>query len=81
MYNIHIMLIYDEKQKEYIYNWRKNNPEKFKEYMRKKSKEYYQKNRDKILQQKKSKRIQESKEESSSVVESSSSLSITLNPL
>ncbi len=50
------MIIYDEKQKEFIYNWRKNNPEKFKEYMRIKCKEYYQRNREKILQQKKKKR-------------------------
>ena len=72
------MIIYDEKQREYIYNWRKNNPDKFKEYMRKKSKEYYQRNREKILQQKKLKRVQLSKEDNSDIV--SSSLSINLNP-
>ena len=60
------MIIYDEKQREYIYNWRKNNPEKFKEYMRKTSKEYYQRNKEKILQQKKLKRVQLSKEDNSS---------------
>ncbi len=49
------MIIYDEKQKEFIYNWRKNNPDKFKEYMRIKCKEYYRRNREKILQQKKRK--------------------------
>ena len=60
------MLIYDEKQKEYIYNWRKNNSEKFKEYMRKKSKEYYQRNKYKKMQHKKSKRVQTTNEDKSS---------------
>jgi hypothetical protein len=73
------MIIYDEKQKEFIYNWRKNNPEKFKEYMRIKCKEYYQRNREKILQQKKKKR-EILKSQSSGNVSGSSMEEASLNP-
>jgi hypothetical protein len=73
------MIIYDEKQKEFIYNWRKNNPEKFKEYMRIKCKEYYQRNREKILQQKKKKR-EILKSQSSGNVSGSSIEVASLNP-
>ena len=73
------MIIYDEKQKEFIYNWRKNNPEKFKEYMRIKCKEYYQRNREKILQKKKEKR-ENLKSQSSGNVSGSSLEVASLNP-
>ncbi len=73
------MIIYDEKQKGFIYNWRKNNPEKFKEYMRIKCKEYYQRNREKILQQKKKKR-EILKSQSSGNVSGSSMEVASLNP-
>jgi hypothetical protein len=73
------MIIYDEKQKEFIYNWRKNNPDKFKEYMRIKCKEYYRRNREKILQQKKEKR-EKLKSQSSGNVSGSSLEVASLNP-
>ncbi len=73
------MIIYDEKQKEFIYNWRKNNPDKFKEYMRIKCKEYYRRNREKILQQKKEKR-EKLKSQSSATVSGSSLEVASLNP-
>jgi hypothetical protein len=70
------MLIYDEKHKEYIYNWRKNNPEKFKEYINKKNKEYYQRNKEKILENLRIKRANLKTQSSTA-----SSDLITLNPL
>jgi hypothetical protein len=73
------MIIYDEKQKEFIYNWRKNNPDKFKEYMRIKCKEYYQKNKEKILLKKKEKR-EKLKAQSSGNVSGSSLEVASLNP-
>jgi RecA-family ATPase len=73
------MIIYDEKQKEFIYNWRKNNPDKFKEYMRIKCKEYYRRNREKILQQKKEKR-EKLKSQSSGNVSGSSLEVASLKP-
>jgi hypothetical protein len=74
------MLIYDEKQKEFIYNWRKNNPEKFKEYMRIKCKEYYRRNKEKILKQKKEKR-EKLKTQNSGNISGSLITSETLNPV
>ncbi len=73
------MIIYDDKQKEFIYNWRKNNPEKFKEYMRIKCKEYYQKNKEKILLKKKE--VRKNLRSQCSATVSGSSLEVaSLNP-
>lgn len=41
--------MYDEKMKESVYNWRKNNPEKYKESRRKTYEKNIEKNRKKIL--------------------------------
>jgi hypothetical protein len=69
------MLIYDEKQKQIIYNWRKKNPEKYNEYMKEKNREYYQRNKEKILLQKKEKRKNQSS------LSDLPSVSINLNPV
>lgn len=39
--------MYDKKQRQYIYNWRENNPEKYKEIQQRATKKYRQKHKKK----------------------------------